>query len=190
MVTSINRPWTKDQIKNSFVQDEEGNLLWIVGPRKNKIAGWKDKDGYTLLRYKNILVRSHNLIWLMHKGIWPDKEIDHIDNNPLNNKICNLRLTTRKENCSNQKLQNRRVGQFKGVFKNISSFYVKIKHEGKQNYLGSFKSEYEAAFIYNLKAKELFGKFANYNRVFEDVDAEALTFDLDTFTLSPTAKGF
>lgn len=45
---------------------------------------------------------AHRVIWLMIHGQWPD-EIDHIDGNPSNNKIENLRSVTRQENTKNLK---------------------------------------------------------------------------------------
>lgn len=168
------REWTQEQVQQDF-NYFEGFLYWKTGPMKGKLAGWVDKFGYTNVRYKNVLVKSHNLIWLHQYGSWPDFEVDHVDNDPTNNKLKNLRPSSRKENCSNQRLQNRREGKFKGVHKTTGydAFYVKIKKDGKQYYGGSYMSELEAALAYNIKAEKLFGKFAKFNKVFEDhPDAE------------------
>jgi hypothetical protein len=61
------------------------------------------------------------------------------------------------------------MGQWKGVHKTGSGKYmIKIKH--KQQQLTGLGCNYtcakEAALVYNYKAKELFGEYANYNQVF------------------------
>lgn len=167
MTVSKVRTWSQKDIMVSFVFEESG-LVWRGGPRKGKKAGWTDQDGYTLVRYRGILVREHNLVWLLFHGFWPPMEVDHIDNNPANNHPLNLRLADRHENLANQKTQTRRQGKFKGVYKNASSYYAKIKNYGKQIYIGSYRTELEAAKAYNDKAKELFGPYAKLNTLPEE----------------------
>lgn len=50
-----------------------------------KISPWLDEVG---VRHT---VLAHRLAWLLHYGSWPEGDLDHIDGNPLNNKIDNLR---------------------------------------------------------------------------------------------------
>lgn len=172
MATPKKRCWTKEEVNTDFVT-HFGIVYWKTGPRANKVAGWKDTSGYQLIRYKGVLVRAHNIVWLMIKGVWPDKELDHKDTNPQNNSIDNLRESDRNEQGMNQKLQARRAGKYKGVHQSSSGkFYVKIKFHGKQLYYGSYESELEAAMVYNINAEKLFGKFANYNKMFEDIGDE------------------
>ncbi len=168
MVVSKQRDWSQEEVMTDFSVNERGDLVWATGPNKNKQAGWEDVDGYILIRYKGHLVRAHNLVWLRQHGLWPSFEIDHINNNPSDNTINNLREADRFLNGANQKLQKRRAGKFKGVHKNGNSYRVKIKKFGKQHNIGTFSSEFEAAMMYNFWAEKLFGEFANFNLVFED----------------------
>jgi len=161
------RDWAQEDVINTFkyYADSHGQLVWLVGNMRGKVAGWKDQNGYILIHFKGKLVRAHNLIWLYHTGEWPTFELDHINNIPWDNRIENLRPADRAKQGANQKLQSRRQGKYKGVHKNKTSYYVKIKKDGKQYNVGSFKCEKEAARAYNQKAKEFFGEFAHLNEI-------------------------
>lgn len=159
------------------IEYKNGTIYWKEGVIKGKECGWVDKHGYRCTRMGKHLVRNHHIIWYLCYGEWPSSSIDHINNDPSDNRIENLRLATQKQNCRNQKLQKRRKGEFKGVYRYSDSgkWYVKVKHNGKSVAgLGSHSSKLEAGMIYNITVEKLFGEFAKYNQVFLDVDQEAL----------------
>lgn len=94
-----------------------------------------------------------------------DIKVDHIDNNPLNNKISNLRLATIKQNGYNKKKSEKTANTYKGV-RIINNIYrAVISKDGKFYDLGSYENEIQAAIAYNLKAKILFGNFAKLNTI-------------------------
>jgi len=155
-----------------FYNEITGDLVWVDGPKKGKTSGWRDSNGYLLTRIEGQLLRNHHIIWYKITGEWPDKEIDHEDNNPSNNKWSNLREADRQQQGMNQKLQVKRRGKWKGVHKTTSGKYgVKIKHNGKSiNGIGNkFTDPREAALMYNYYAERLFGPYANFNEVFIDI---------------------
>lgn len=135
--------------------------------RRGKEVGYSDCHGYRLIRiHQKHLVRVHHLVWLLHTGEWPTSEVDHINNDPSDNRFENLRLADRNGQGANQKLQERRKGNYKGVYPSDSgNFYAKIKVKGKQKYLGSYSTPEEAALRYNEAAKLYFGEWANLNEV-------------------------
>ena len=53
--------------------------------------------------YKGRKLQVHRVIWKMVNGSDPINVIDHIDNNPLNNNISNLRDVPQRENLLNRK---------------------------------------------------------------------------------------
>jgi hypothetical protein len=91
--------------------------------------------------------------------------IDHVDRNPLNNQKINLRFADRQENNRNRNKVEGCSSGYKGVnwVKSRRKWVAKIYHNGTQYHLGYFKIEKDAALIYDLKAKELFGEFASLN---------------------------
>jgi hypothetical protein len=91
---------------------------------------------------------------------------DHINQNPLDNRRCNIRLADRYENARNySKCRPTKSSQYKGVFwrKSRSRWVAEIRKNGKLIIVGSFKDEENAARAYDAMAKELFGKFAHPN---------------------------
>ena len=92
-------------------------------------------------------------------------DIDHIDRDRTNNKMCNIRLATRSENMMNQTKSNTRQtsSQYKGVYKAGNNWRAAVRCQGKKYDLGYFNSEERAARAYNEKAIELGGEYANIN---------------------------
>ncbi len=72
--------------------------------------------------YKTIFL--HNFIWQLHNGIIPDGFIvDHINRQPLNCQMSNMRLATRKENARNRSLSSNNTSGFTGVTFNKDEKY-------------------------------------------------------------------
>ena len=94
-------------------------------------------------------------------------QVDHINHDGLDNRICNLRVATPLENQRNKRKIKKASSAYKGVFftKQDQVWNASIRHSGKRNYLGRFKTEEEAALAYNEAAKIHFGEFANLNIV-------------------------
>ena len=89
--------------------------------------------------------------------------VDHIDNNKLNNNVCNLRFCTQQENCMNTKLSSNNTSNYKGVtyHKQSNKWMAQIMINGKKQYLGFFDKIEDAVHARVKKAQELFGEFMN-----------------------------
>jgi hypothetical protein len=103
------------------------------------IAGTIRKDGYTRISINNKLYYSHRLIYMMFYGEMP-KQIDHIDGNPSNNKIENLRPANNTQNSFNKKITKSNTSGYKNVYwhKAGKKWSVEIKVYGKKMYFGLF----------------------------------------------------
>ena len=66
---------------------------------------------------KNISKRLHRLVWETFKGeILENMQIDHIDGNPANNALDNLKCVTAKENSNNPNTKWKVQGQNNGMY--------------------------------------------------------------------------
>lgn len=120
-----------------------------------------------VINYKQKSILLHQLVFGKKSGY----EIDHINQNKLDNRRCNLRFANKSNNSSNRRKQNGSYSsKYKGVVfnKKRSVYYANITFKNKQIFLGSFKTAEEAAISYNKKALELFGKFSCLNEVKDD----------------------
>jgi hypothetical protein len=67
--------------------------------------------------------------------------LDHINNNPLDNRIENLRAATHSQNMRNTKIRKDNKSGVKGVYwqKEKNRWKVQIWANGKQRFVGLFK---------------------------------------------------
>ena len=87
--------------------------------------------------------------------------VDHIDGNKENNHVSNLRWATIAENTRNVSKHTNSTSKYKGVSRHGKKWLVHIRNQ----HVGSFNDEKEAAIAYNNHAKEHFGVFAKLNQM-------------------------
>ena len=109
----------------------DGELHWkeLKGTRKNPI-GARDKRGYLLHNRTTV----HRLIWQVVNGPIPEgMVIDHIDGDPGNNLIENLRLCTSSENNRNRGPGKNNTSGEKNVTwsKVLNKWVVKVNLHGE-----------------------------------------------------------
>lgn len=102
----------------------------------------------------------------MHRIVMdaPDgMDVDHISGSLMDCRRSNLRICTRGQNNMNRKVDNK-TG-FKGVYWHgvAQKWAARIMFERKSYHLGLHTTPEDAAKAYDMKAKELFGKFARLN---------------------------
>ena len=131
----------------------------VIG--KPLVAG--SKYNRILININNKVYKAHHLAWVYVYGEWPD-EIDHINNNPLDNRISNLRKATRLKNSYNKRLTSKNTSGVKGVSwdKNRKKWFAKINANGKQIALGRFDFLDDAKKIIEMAREKYHGEFANF----------------------------
>lgn len=127
-------------------------LVWKRKAAKNtivgSIAGRRHKVGYWEVRVNRHLTKAHRLVWLLHNKSWPSKNIDHIDGNPENNRIENLRQCTQSQNNQNQKKQRHYRKLPIGVSIKGNKFRARIMLDRREHWLGVFSTPEEAHAAY------------------------------------------
>ncbi|KKN71395.1 hypothetical protein LCGC14_0421170 [marine sediment metagenome] len=106
-------------------------------------------------------IKMHRFILNAPDGMF----VDHINYNCLDNRKANLRLCTPQESSFHRRGISGRSSEYKGVCwaKREKKWEACIKHNNKKIFIGQYDDEKEAARAYDIKAKELFGKFVHLN---------------------------
>lgn len=154
---------------NHLLDYKDGNLFWKNPILRSKMkpgekAGTLTQDGRLTITIHSKIFAAHRLIFLMHHN-WLPKEIDHVDTNPLNNKIENLRPATRSENSSNRGLMRNNTSGVKGVswHKYSNKWEASCQINKKRVKLGCFVSIEEAEKAVKSVREQLHGSFARHN---------------------------
>ena len=141
----------------ALVDDEDYEFLsqrhWYAAKRKKTYYARTDK----MVNWKTTKTYMHRLILNTPKGM----QTDHIDHNGLNNQRHNIRICTNTQNRRNVSSHGR--SKYLGVSFNGKHIRAQITIGDKYIHLGYFKTEEDAARAHDIKAKELFGEFANLN---------------------------
>lgn len=138
-------------------------------PLKWSVINTHDARPYPVKRIDGKLEVMHRFIYRLNNIPIPDgMEIDHINNNVLDNRKENLRLVTRSYNNANARKRSDNTTGYKGVYKlkdrpRKKPYQAYITHKGKRQSLGMHKTAKEAAQAYNDKATELYGDHALLN---------------------------
>ena len=129
--------------KEKILKQSSGSSSYL------RVVLWKEDKGKTF--------RVHQLVAMTFLGHISSRKmvVDHIDNDSLNNHLCNLQVITSRENTS----KDRRGGSSEhiGVYwnKKAKKWEAQIQINGKLKRLGHFEDEVLASDAYQKKLKEI-----------------------------------
>jgi hypothetical protein len=149
-------------LRRSLSYDEKTGVFTRVKSRRP--AGYRDPRGYIQIWIGKKNFKAHRLAWMYVHGEWPELDIDHVNGEPSDNRIENLRLATRSQNLGNARLSKRNSSGFKGVtwWASRRKWASRIRVDGKGRRLGLFESAEEAHAAYCAAAARMRGEFANF----------------------------
>lgn len=148
----------KETLAEKFYYDPESpsGLRYKESSYKNKGALSKAKDSvaggvyikegkplfwrlkFTVDGIKQAL-KVHRVVWMITNGDIPEHwVVDHIDGNPLNNKLENLRLVSQKVNARNKRINRISESGLIGICKNRNQYKVSISTDSDCRELKSF----------------------------------------------------
>lgn len=154
--------------KEKFALVDDEDFEWLS--KWNWYATERNGNWYATreVNLSIIPIRKRQRIY-MHDEIMGTKseqpEIDHKNNNGLDNRKENLRHATRVQNSINSRKRKNTTSKYKGVFynKGKKGWDARISLNGVQKFLGRFQNEKEAARKYDEYATVDFGEFAKTN---------------------------
>lgn len=153
---------------------ETGHKEFMEGLIDNNVQGleavaWHISDrGYIRTSTKHGFTPLHRIVLAIHGIDIPNgMQVDHINRNKLDNRLSNLRVVTPAQNNLNKPVAStKKASIYKGVHKTASGrWQAMIWHKGKNHGLGSYETPEEAAMVYDMKAKELYGDYAFINLI-------------------------
>ena len=111
--------------------------------------------GYCQVLFNGRKYRYHVILWVLHnnENIPEGFEIDHINGDRIDNRIENLRLVSKRENCQN--MQCHRDGKLVGVSycKRKNKYRTQLTIDNKLVHIGYYQTDKEASKAYKIACK-------------------------------------
>jgi hypothetical protein len=159
-----------ERLSNILNYDPEtGIITWkrnIGRARAGKEAGTICEHGYRQLQVEGVRYYAHRLAWFFAYGQWPADQIDHINGDRADNRLCNLRESSQQDNCRNRRANHSNQSGIKGIYWDTlnNKWRAQICVAGTNQNLGLFDTKEAAAEAYEGASLLFFGAFALANR--------------------------
>lgn len=136
---------TQERLKNTLHYNPTSGQFTRLN-RVGNIAGTVGYQGYTAIHVNGRIYQAHRLAWLYVYGRFPTADLDHINDNKSDNRIENLRETTRSQNMLATPKPRNNTSGYKGVSfdksRNKWEAYCTISR--KRKHLGRFDTAEQA----------------------------------------------
>lgn len=129
-----------------------------------------DAYGYRIGAIFNVLHKAHRVAFAIHYGRWPVEQIDHVNGDPADNRIVNIREATNKENQRNRGIRSTNTSGCTGVcwHKLSGKWHARAQgSDGSGKHLGLFDSFDDAVAAREAYASVAYGQFFKTSNVFE-----------------------
>lgn len=157
-----NRDITYEDFAAAFEYNAETGEVFRTG-RSSKYSEFTETDatgtyessGYLCINFLGRGYRLHRVAWMLYYKKWPNFNIDHINGDRKDNRLCNLRDATHRINAQNLRTAPKRstTGLLGVTLKKHNGKYAaQITIDGKKTHLGYFDRAEEAHQAY-LEAK-------------------------------------
>ena len=154
---------TPERLRSALEYNAEtGEFRWKIrtGSRSNPgdLAGGLTPQGYVVIGLDGVRHKAHRLAWMCVHGVWPEGEIDHVNENKADNRISNLRDASRSLNVHNRQDTWSSTGR-RGVYRTSHGkpYEVKLNLNGVTHRIGRYTDLDEASAAYAAAKKRLTG---------------------------------
>lgn len=129
-----------------------------------KVAGVPNARGYLFVRLGGRNVGLHRLVFMWMYGHWPLDMVDHVNGNPSDNRLVNVRPATATQNAQNKRPYGENNYGYKGVRRRKDGrWQACITVNGHKRLIrGTYESAYAAHRAYRRYATENFKEFARW----------------------------
>lgn len=160
-----NEALTVERLRDALYYDPEtGFFTWRESSAriaKGLRAGGATGNGYHFIGIDARRYLAHRLAWLYVHGRWPEHFIDHINGDPSDNRLVNLREANNAQNSHNRSVTSRSATGLKGVSRKGKRFKAQITVDYHIIPLGVFDTPEEAHVAYRAAAIRFQGAFAH-----------------------------
>lgn len=163
--TPLERVEYNKEVNLTYMLLNEGSVAVTDGASYEKVSKhtWmKDSKGYASTTIEGRPVRLQNFLF---DEIPEGLIVDHINGDKLDNRMCNLRFATNRENIANSSSKKGSTSSYKGVSFDSSrgKWISSIQINGKTKHLGRYDKEEDAAKAYDRAAFSAYGSYARLN---------------------------
>lgn len=122
------------------------------------------KHGYWCIGIQRKVYYLHRIAWKMATGFDPDGEIDHINGDPEDNRLCNLRVVSGKENNRSKEKRRHSSSWRRGVVWTGDAWVATAGTPGKPTFrrLGQYQTRDDA-----IRARQAFERDRRETRLTE-----------------------
>lgn len=160
---------THDRVTSLVTYDSDtGEFYWKVDRNSyakrvkagDVVKGSPNVWGYKTIGIDGVQYQAHRLAWFYVHGSWPIGEIDHINLNINDNRLCNLRDAPKRFQRGNQRVRKDSSSGVKGVrwHKRRNKWQARCCSRS----LGYFDHIEDAKRAYRSAAEQEFGEFARF----------------------------
>ena len=150
-----------ERVRQLVWADENGVLRCPITDEPVKVA----KSTYYSLYLDRQQFPVHRVVFALHHGRWPEGVVDHINGDPLDNRVTNLRECEQWQNAMNKRYRREKtpLDLPTGVSNCARGQYkVKLVHKNTIHTLGPFSTVEEAAQAYRDLSNEVRGEFSPF----------------------------
>lgn len=135
-------------LREVAVNFDTGKVTWVTRKRgrpSKGAAGCSKPNGYIYIRHSGKEFLAHRVVYFAANGSLPPS-IDHVDRDPANNALSNLRAASQSENNINRGMMRSNKSGVTGVMRLgvNGKWRAFIKRDGKARMLGDFVEKADA----------------------------------------------
>ena len=155
------------QVVQSLFDYKEGKLFWKENRARGKIKAGDEAGCLTSKGYRRLMIGykeypTHRIIYLWHHGYIPEV-VDHINNDPLDNRIENLRKASLTTNMFNRRRGKTNKSGCKNVSWNSTNKVWQVHVRSNKKVRCWYVKDFELAELIAIEARSLYhGDFSNH----------------------------